>query len=124
MNITINERQQCLLENQVISQEIRDRVKKVASEKKELEDFIESNGEYMTDVTNNKTYLVQYLKALSALVGKDYAMCAPVRRDGTYGAFYVKPWESFIKDNNIVRNNNIKNQRLKKNLYQMLGLNK
>lgn len=34
----------------------------------------------MSDVTNGKTYLVQYLKALSDLVGKPYAVCAPVRK--------------------------------------------
>ena len=127
MRIIINEHQNQILEAKVISDEMRERIKKVNDEKMELENFIESHGEYMIDVTNEKTYLVQYLKALSELVGKQYAMCAPVRKDGTYGAFYVKPFETFKKTYNQqtgTTGNNTINQHVKPNLYQTLGLNK
>lgn len=76
---------------------MRNKINKVEDEKKGLEEYIESVGECMVDVTNGKTYLVQYLKGLSELVGTGYAMCAPLRSDGTYGAFYVKPYSSFRK---------------------------
>lgn len=116
-----------ILETKIASEEMRNRLKKVNDEKEELENFIESNGEYMVDVTNGKTYLVQYLKALSELVGKQYAMCAPVRKNGTYGAFYVKPFETFKKTYNHgsgSNGNNTITQHVKPNLYQTLGLNK
>ena len=83
------------MEKYVLPREMRGQVKKVNNEKMRLEDYIESHGEFMIDVTNGKTYLVQYLKALSDLVGKQYAVCAPVREDGTYGAFYVKHGPGF-----------------------------
>lgn len=127
MKIIINEHQEAIIETKVISDEIRDRIKKVNDEKMELENFIESHGEYMIDVTNDKTYMVQYLRALSELVGKQYAMCAPVRKDGTYGAFYVKPLETFKRTNNKYLNSNgndLTPQKIKPNLYQTMGLNK
>ena len=98
MNIVINERQLKLLEeNYSVTPDIKDKRKTVEGEKQQLENYMEKNGEYMIDTTNGKTYMVQYLKALSDLVGKDYAVCAPVRKDGTYGAFYVKPYNTFKK---------------------------
>ena len=109
---------------------MREKIKNVESEKAELEDFIESNGEFMVDVTNGKKYLVQYLRALSELVGKQYAMCAPVRKDGTYGAFYVKPFETFKKTYGLSDDLGYNNdgigtpQHIKPNLYQKMGLNK
>ena len=127
MNIIINEHQQIIFEKSAASEAMREKIKKVESEKAELEDFIESNGKFMIDVTNGKKYLVQYLRALSELVGKQYAMCAPVRKDGTYGAFYVKPFGTFNSDNeqNIGTNsNNVVTQHVKPNLYQLMGLNK
>lgn len=126
MNIIINEQQNKIFETKA-SEEMRERIKVVNDEKAELEDYIESHGEYMTDVTNGKTYLVQYLKALSELVGKQYAMCAPVRKDGTYGAFYVKPFETFKKmysQSAGLNGGNSVTQHIKPNLYQQLGLNK
>jgi len=124
MRIIINEHQEALLEAEVMSQEVRDKIKRVEAEKAELEDYIEQSGEYMVDITNGKTYMVQYLKALSGLVGKDYAMCAPVRSDGTYGAFYVKPWETFKKSEALSNGggSGVKTPA-KKNLYQMMGYN-
>ena len=122
MRITITERQQKLLEAYVMPAEMRERAKRVRDEKMELENYIEANGEYMTDITNGKTYLVQYLKALSDLVGKEYAMCAPVRQDGTYGAFYVKPWESFRRNQSVASNRSARQAPVKKNLYQQLML--
>lgn len=130
MNIIINEQQELIFEKEVVNDMMREKIKRVESEKAELEDFIESNGEFMVDVTNGKKYLVQYLRALSELVGKQYAMCAPVRKDGTYGAFYVKPFETFKKTYGVSGNleyNNDGNgvpQHIKPNLYQTMGLNK
>ena len=124
MEIVITEHQFNLLESFIVPAGMKERVKEVEEEKKELENFIESRGEYMTDITNGKTYLVQYLKALSELVGKKYAMCAPVRKDGTYGAFYVKPFDTFIKKQSVSTQNDNKTQSIKKNMYQMLGYNK
>lgn len=124
MRIIITEDQEKLLEAQVDTSGMKDRVEKVNSEKVELENYIESHGEYMTDVTNGKTYIVLYLKALSELVGKQYAVCAPVRSDGIYGAFYVKPWETFIKKQAVSQNKNAKPMPVKKNLYQQMGFNK
>lgn len=123
MNIIINEHQEKLLESYIVPQGMRERVKKVNTEKMELEDYIESHGEFMMDVTNGKTYLVQYLKALSDLVGKDYAVCAPVRKDGTYGAFYVKPWNTFNKNYNGLANKGTGSNPIKKNMYQQMGWN-
>lgn len=124
MHIIINEHQKELLEAYVIPQGFRDRAKMVDAEKAELEDYIESHGEFMTDVTNGKTYLVQYLKALSELVGKKYAVCAPVRSDGTYGAFYVKPLGTFRRNQAVSTHRNTIARPVKKNLYQQMGLNK
>lgn len=124
MHIIINEHQEGLLEAYVTPPEMRDRVKKVNSEKMELENYIEKHGEYMIDVTNGKTYLVQYLRALSELVGKEYAVCAPVRSDGTYGAFYVKPWETFREKQGIAIGKNASPVPVRKNMYQQMGLNK
>ena len=125
MNIIINEHQEVILEKKTVSDAMREKIKQVSDDKERLEDYIESNGEYMVDITNDKTYLVQYLKALSELVGKKYVMCAPVKRDGTYGAFYVKPFETFEKKYNIGNlNNNVKPSPIKKNLYQLMGFNK
>lgn len=124
MRIIITEDQEKLLESQVAHTEMNGRLEKVNSEKVDLENYIESHGEYMTDVTNGKTYLVLYLKALSELVGKQYAVCAPVRSDGIYGAFYVKPWETFIKKQAVSQNKNTNPMPVKKNLYQQMGFNK
>lgn len=96
MKVIISESQMKLFEK-IFSNGTTDAVSQVNDEKKFLEDYIESKGQAMTDITNGKTYMVQYLKALSDLVGIQYAMCAPVRKDGTYGAFYVKPMKSFTK---------------------------
>lgn len=99
--------------------------KEINDNKAELENYIERSGEYMIDITNNKTYMVQYLKALSELVGRDYAMCAPVREDGTYGAFYVKPWNTFMKKDNVYgQQKNMKPMKLQGNLYQKLNREK
>ena len=124
MEIIINPRQFKLLENYVAAPELKDRIKSVENEKKELENYIEKSGEYMEDITNGKTYLVQYLKALSDLVGMDYAVCAPVRKNGTYGAFYVKPYASFRKK--VSLGNGIQTgvqMKRKPNLYQQMGWN-
>lgn len=123
-NIIINESQLRLLEKAVMPPGFRDKLNGVESEKQELEDYVERHGEYMTDFTNGKTYMVQYLKALSDLVGKDYAMCAPVKEDGTYGAFYVKPYASFIKKQTVVPHAQTVMSKPKPNLYRQLGLNK
>jgi len=120
MKIIITERQEGLLEAYAMPAEMRDRAKRVRDEKMELENYIEANGEYMTDITNGKTYLVQYLKALSDLVGREYAMCAPVRQDGTYGAFYVKPWETFRRNQNVSSHREVQQAPVKKNLYQKM----
>lgn len=122
MHIILSEHQQELLEKFVVQPGMRDKLKKVNLEKAELEDYIEDHGDYMVDITNGKTYLVQYLKALSDLVGKEYAVCAPVRSDGTYGAFYVKPLKTFKKNYNVITNNTNPTP-IKKNLYQRMGLN-
>jgi hypothetical protein len=124
MHIIINEHQEVLLEDYVAPSGMREKVKKVDSEKMELEDYIEKHGEYMTDVTNGKTYLVQYLRALSELVGRKYAMCAPVRSNGTYGAFYVKPLETFVKKQSVAVHKDARQVPVKKNMYQQMGLNK
>ena len=124
VHVIIDERQEKLLESYIVPPEIRDRVKRVADEKMELENYIESHGEFMTDVTNGKTYLVQYLKALSELVGKEYAVCAPVRSDGTYGAFYVKPLETFRKNQSVSSHKKSVSRPVRKNLYQQMGLNR
>lgn len=116
--IRIKESQLRLLED-IVSD---NRLERIDDEKAELENYIEKRGEYMTDITNGKTYLVQYLEALSKLVGKKYCMCAPVEEDGTYGAFYVKPYESFNKkasDFNIP-SKDLKPMELQGNLYQKL----
>lgn len=125
MEIIINEHQQQLFEREAKNPQLRDKLNKVEDEKVALEDFIEKNGEHMVDITNGKVYLVQYLKALSELVGKQYAMCAPVRKDGTYGAFYVKPLETFErKYENTFYQNKMRPMRIKQNLYQRMGLNR
>ena len=100
-----------------------DRLRAIQSEKADLENYIEQHGEYMTDITNKKTYMVQYLKALSQLTGKDYAMCAPVRSDGTYGAFYVKPYDTFekLEWNQGGVTNKVNKARKSGNLYRKLG---
>jgi hypothetical protein len=116
--IRIKESQLRLLED-IVSD---NRLERIDDEKAELENYIEKRGEYMTDITNGKTYLVQYLEALSKLVGKKYCMCAPVEEDGTYGAFYVKPYESFNKkasDFNVP-SKDLKPMELQGNLYQKL----
>ena len=124
MDIIINEHQERLLEKYVLPPEMRGQVKRVNNEKMKLEDYIESHGEFMIDITNGKTYLVQYLKALSELIGKQYAVCAPVRHDGTYGAFYVKPLETFRKKENTITGTTRPTEPLKQNLYQQMRLNK
>lgn len=127
MKIIINESQlRVLKEFYSMPDAFKDDAKEVDEDKTILEDYIENHGEYMYDITNGKTYMVQYLKALSELVGKDYAMCAPVRENGTYGAFYVKPYNVFKKKEMSFNNYNTPNvQRPRKpNLYQRLGLNK
>jgi len=123
VDIIINEHQERLLEKYMLPPEMRGRVKRVNDEKMKLEDYIESHGEFMVDITNGKTYLVQYLKALSELIGKKYAVCAPVRHDGTYGAFYVKPLETFRKKEKFATGTTQPTVPLKKNLYQQMGLN-
>jgi hypothetical protein len=117
-NIRIKESQLRLLEDYVSD----NRLERIGDEKAELENYIEKRGEYMTDITNGKTYLVQYLEALSKLVGKKYCMCAPVEEDGTYGAFYVKPYESFNKkaSNFNVSSTDLRPMDLQGNLYQKL----
>jgi hypothetical protein len=49
-------------------------------------------------------------------------MCAPVEEDGTYGAFYVKPYESFNKkaSNFNVSSTDLRPMDLQGNLYQKL----
>lgn len=121
MDIVINKHQEKILEAFTNSPLMRNKLKKIDKEKADLENYIETHGEFMTDVTNNKTYLVQYLKALSQLVGREYAVCAPVRQDGTYGAFYVKPWNSFKKNYNNPTQQNGTVIPVKKNLYQEMG---
>lgn len=112
---------QALQEEYVIPKEMGELVDEVDAEKYELERYIEHNGEYMEDVTNGKTYLVQFLKGLSELVGLNYVMCALVRQDGTYGAFYVKPMNSFRKKASNVSNTNKQPTRhIKPNLYQQM----
>ena len=124
MKVIINEHQEKLFEAYSAPPEFADRIRRVNSEKMELENYIESHGEYMIDITNGKTYLVQYLRALSELVGKEYAVCAPVRKDGTYGAFYVKPWDTFRIKQGLTRVNGTSQAPVKKNLYQRMGFNK
>lgn len=112
---------QALQEEYVMPKEMGELADEVDAEKYELERYIEHNGEYMEDVTNGKMYLVQFLKGLSELVGVNYVMCAPVRQDGTYGAFYVKPKNSFRKKASNVSNPNQKPIRhIKLNLYQQM----
>ena len=124
MEIIINPRQFKLLEDYVAAPELKDRIKSVESTKKELGNYIEKSGEYMEDITNGKTYLVQYLKALSDLVGMDYAVCTPVRKNGTYGAFYVKPYATFKKKISIGKGIQTGVQMKRKpNLYQQMGWN-
>ena len=125
MNIVINKRQLKLLEeNYSVTPDIKDKRKTVEGEKQQLENYMEKNGEYMIDITNGKTYMVQYLKALSDLVGKDYAVCSSVRKDGTYGAFYVKPYNIFKKKSygQPITQQGIPAHR-KPNLYQQMGWN-
>lgn len=100
------------------------RVQEVDNAKEQLENYIETKGEYMIDITNGNTYLVQYLKSLSKLVGKDYAVCAPVRQNGTYGAFYVKPYNTFQKKAYQPSYNSPQPSHPKLNLYRRLGLDK
>jgi hypothetical protein len=122
-NIRIKESQLRLLEDYVSD----NRLERIGDEKAELENYIEKRGEYMTDITNGKTYLVQYLKALSELVGKKYAMCAPVEDDGTYGAFYVKPYDTFnSKGVGFVGDYDVNTvpMKLQGNLYQRSGMNR
>lgn len=124
MEIIINPRQFKLLEDYVAAPELKDRIKSVENTKKELGNYIEKSGEYMEDITNGKTYLVQYLKALSDLVGMDYAVCTPVRKNGTYGAFYVKPYATFKKKISIGKGIQTGVQiKRKPNLYQQMGWN-
>ena len=124
MEIIINPRQFKLLEDYVAAPELKDRIKSVENSKKELGNYIEKSGEYMEDITNGKTYLVQYLKALSDLVGMDYAVCTPVRKNGTYGAFYVKPYATFKKKISIGKGIQTGVQiKRKPNLYQQMGWN-
>lgn len=121
--IRITESQLRLLEDEVVDR----RLEKIDDEKADLENYIEKRGKYMTDITNGKTYLVQYLKALSELVGKKYAMCAPVQDDGTYGAFYVKPYETFnSKGIGFVGDDDVNTvpMKLQGNLYQRSGMNR
>ena len=124
MEIIITEEQQLILEKKVKSQALIEKTKKVEEEKFILEEYIEKKGEYMTDITNGKTYLVLYLKTLSEMVGNKYAVCASVRSDGTYGAFYVKPWSTFEKKGYNPMNSVTEPMKLHKNMYQKLGLNK
>ena len=124
MNVIINESQLKLLEAYVVPESMKDRIRNVDIEKEELENYIEASGEYMVDITNGKTYLVQYLKALSDIVGRKYAVCAPVEKDGAYGAFYVKPYSSFNKKESASIHKNTVPMQRKPNLYQQMGLNK
>lgn len=124
MNVIINENQLKLLEAYVAPESAKDRIKNVDVEKEELENYIESSGEYMLDITNGKTYLVQYLKGLSELIGKDYAVCVPVKEDGTYGAFYVKPYNSFQRKASVAAHKETVPMQRKPNLYQQMGLNR
>jgi hypothetical protein len=120
MKIILNEHQYNLLEKIIVNSSIKDDIKNVDNEKEELENYIEEHGEFMYDITNGKEYLVQYLKALSDLVGKKYAVCAPVEKDGTYGAFYVKPYDSFRAKSSISPHMNTQPMRLHQNMYQKL----
>ena len=124
MNAIITERQQVLLEKYVAEPGMTEKLKKVKEEKFTLEEYIESKGEYMVDITNGKTYLVLYLKTLSEMVGKKYSVCAPVKNDGTYGAFYVKPLETFKRKWVNPIHTQTKPAQIKQNVYQRLGLNK
>lgn len=119
-NICITERQLRLLEDKFL----KDRLEKISDDKEKLENFIEKRGEYMTDITNGKMYLVQYLQALSDLVGKKYCLAAPVGKDGTYSAFFVKPYDSFNTSPAMENPNreNMKPMELQGNLYQKMGL--
>ena len=124
-HIIVTESQLRLMEG--VPSNMSDVLRNIDAEKAELETYIEAHGEYMTDITNDKTYLVQYLKALSEIVGKPYAMCAPVRSDGTYGAFYVKPYDTFKKSINPTpasMGRAVVPMQRKPNMYQQLGLNK
>jgi len=116
--IRIKESQLRLLED-IVSD---NRLERIDDEKAELENYIEKRGEYMTDITNGKTYLVQYLEALSKLVGKKFAMCAPVKKDGTYSAFFIKPYDTFNKKSSVfdIPNGKTKPMELQGNLYQKL----
>lgn len=117
----ISKLHQALHEEYVMPNRIGELADEVEAEKYELERYIESNGEYMEDITNGKTYLVQFLQGLSELVGVGYVMCAPVREDGTYGAFYVKPKNSFRKKiSNQLPNNQQTTRHIKPNLYQQM----
>lgn len=124
MNVIISESQLKLLEAYVVPESMKDRIRNVDMDKDELENYIEASGEYMVDITNGKTYLVQYLKALSDLIGRKYAVCAPVEKDGTYGAFYVKPYSTFQKKESASIHKNTVQMQRKPNLYQQMGLNK
>ena len=113
-------RKKILFESNTNNDVLRNKISKVEDEKKGLEEYIESVGECMVDVTKGKTYLVQYLKGLSELVGTGYAMCAPLRSDGTYGAFYVKPYSSFRKKEAIPNYQSKAPTRRMPNLYQRM----
>jgi len=119
-NICITDKQLRLFEDRFL----KDRLERIGDDKEKLENFVEAHGEYMTDITNGKTYLVQYLQALSDLVGKKYCLAAPVKEDGTYSAFFVKPYESFNNSPGKVNMNkpNMKPMELQGNLYQQMGL--
>lgn len=97
-----------------------ERIKTVDAEKEGLENYIENTGTCMVDITNGKTYLVQYLKGLSDLVGNGYALCAPLRADGTYGAFYVKPYSSFVRKERQAPVRRNASKRIVPNLYQRI----
>jgi hypothetical protein len=120
MRIILNEHQYNLLEKYIANPSLRDDIKNIDSEKEELENYIEEHGEFMYDITNGKEYLVQYLKALSDLVGKKYAVCAPVESDGTYGAFYVKPYDSFRAKASVSPHIGTQPMKLHRNMYQKL----
>ena len=121
MKVIITEHQMKLIESAVAPKGSSERSKRVHDDKAALEDYIEKRGEYMSDITNGKKYLVQYLGALSKLVGRKYGMCAPVRSDGTYGAFYVKPMETFVKKSTGPSYRMGKPMKVKQNLYQRMG---
>jgi hypothetical protein len=126
--VHITESQFKLLESEKNPNPLEIRKAKVEDEKHELENYIEAHGEYMIDITNNKLYLVQPLKALSRLLGKDYVMCAPVKGDDTYAAFYVKPLSTF-QDKDMSAMGNMPGLKtvpmaIKPNLYQRMQMNK